>query len=237
MRIALPTCSNLPEWEEDDRPLHAALAERGVDVERPVWDDAGIDWSRYRACLIRTTWDYQEKREAFVAWARRVAELIAHDRAAGVCTGFPYTSLRLAPITPADMSVPEPESRVVPLDRPFRNEREPVTYEPRRTARHDVTQDAFLDIDAVPGERRGHARFLLDDDGRVAEWNAGHNVPNFFSPPGVDLGTAWAFSVFGSYGNDADDLDKCLQELSGVFAAETREWELEFGKKAVASAT
>ncbi len=74
MRIALPTCSNLPDWEVDDGALHAALANRSVDVERPVWDDSNIDWSRYRACLIRTTWDYQEKREAFVAWAQRVAE-------------------------------------------------------------------------------------------------------------------------------------------------------------------
>ena len=71
------------------------------------------------------------------------------------------------------MTVPEPDSRVVPLDRPFRTEREPVTYEPRRTARHDITQDTFIDIDVAPGERRGHARFLLDDQGRVAEWNAG----------------------------------------------------------------
>ena len=51
-------------------------------------------------------------------------------------TGFPYTSLGLTPITPAAMTVPEPDSRVVPLDRPLRTEREPVTYEPRRTARH-----------------------------------------------------------------------------------------------------
>ncbi len=75
MRVALPTCSKLPDWEVDDGPLHAALADRGVDVEHPVWDDARVDWSRYRGCLIRTTWDYQEKREAFVAWAKRVAEL------------------------------------------------------------------------------------------------------------------------------------------------------------------
>ena len=33
------------------------------------------------------------------------------------------------------MSVPEPDSRVVPLERPFRTEREPVTCEPRRSAR------------------------------------------------------------------------------------------------------
>ena len=53
--------------------LHEALARRGVEFERPVWNDAGVDWSRYLACLIRTTWDYQEQRDAFVAWAQRVS--------------------------------------------------------------------------------------------------------------------------------------------------------------------
>ena len=72
--IALPTCSNLPDWEVDDAPLHAALRARGVDVVRPVWDEPGFDWSSCDACLIRTTWDYQDKLSAYIAWARRVSE-------------------------------------------------------------------------------------------------------------------------------------------------------------------
>jgi len=31
-----------------------------------------VDWATFDAVLIRTTWDYQEKRDAFVAWAERV---------------------------------------------------------------------------------------------------------------------------------------------------------------------
>ena len=73
MLIALPTCTNLPAWEVDDRPLHDALASRGVEFVRPAWDDPAFDWSRCDACLIRTTWDYQERREEFLAWAERVA--------------------------------------------------------------------------------------------------------------------------------------------------------------------
>lgn len=73
MRIALATCSNLPAWEVDDAPFHRELVARGVALERPVWDDPAVEWGGYAACLIRTTWDYQEKREAFVAWADRVA--------------------------------------------------------------------------------------------------------------------------------------------------------------------
>jgi len=73
MLIALPSCANLPEWEVDDRPLHDALASRGVEIVRPAWDEAAFDWSRCDACLIRTTWDYQERLGDFLAWAARVA--------------------------------------------------------------------------------------------------------------------------------------------------------------------
>lgn len=73
MRVALPTCRSLPDWEVDDVPLHEALAEFGHEVVRPVWDDDSVDWAGFGACLIRTTWDYPDKRELFVAWADRVA--------------------------------------------------------------------------------------------------------------------------------------------------------------------
>lgn len=72
MRIALATCSNLPDWEVDDQPLHAALRRRGVEIAHPVWDDRAVPWEDFDACLIRTTWDYMEKREAFVLWAEDV---------------------------------------------------------------------------------------------------------------------------------------------------------------------
>ncbi|MCP3903159.1 MAG: hypothetical protein GY715_05930 [Planctomycetes bacterium] len=74
-RLALATCADLPDWEIDDRPLHEALSERGVVVERPAWSDDTVDWSDFDACLIRTTWDYQERRDEFLAWARTAASL------------------------------------------------------------------------------------------------------------------------------------------------------------------
>jgi hypothetical protein len=75
MRLALPTCSNLPSWEVDDRCLHTALTARGVAWSQPVWDDPAVRWGDFDAVLIRTTWDYQEKRARFVAWAAAVAEV------------------------------------------------------------------------------------------------------------------------------------------------------------------
>ena len=73
MQIALATCRNLPGWEKDDLPFHAALKSRGAAVHQPVWDDPTVDWSRFDATVVRTTWDYMEKREAYVSWADRVA--------------------------------------------------------------------------------------------------------------------------------------------------------------------
>lgn len=73
MRIALATCRNLPDWEVDDAPLHAALLRRGVDLTHPAWDDAEFEWHTCDAVLIRTTWDYQERRDEFLRWAGNVA--------------------------------------------------------------------------------------------------------------------------------------------------------------------
>jgi len=68
MKLALVTCTDLPGWERDDRPLHAELDARGIPYDQPAWD-ADVDWSTYDAALIRTTWDYMPRRDAFVAWA------------------------------------------------------------------------------------------------------------------------------------------------------------------------
>ena len=66
MRLALATCADLPDWEVDDRHLHAALQARGVPFDLPIWNDPAADWGAWDAVLIRTTWDYQEHRDAFL---------------------------------------------------------------------------------------------------------------------------------------------------------------------------
>lgn len=74
MRIGLATRADLPEWEVDDRFLHAALRELGVEFEQAIWTDRELDWSRFDAVLIRSTWDYADRRDEFVDWAERVAK-------------------------------------------------------------------------------------------------------------------------------------------------------------------
>ncbi len=54
--------------------MRAALEALGARVDAPPWD-AEVDWAAYDAVLIRTTWDYHERRAEFVAWSERVASV------------------------------------------------------------------------------------------------------------------------------------------------------------------
>jgi glutathione synthase/RimK-type ligase-like ATP-grasp enzyme len=40
-----------------------------------VWDDPRVDWSAARAVVIRSAWDSHLRRDAFLAWARKVGKL------------------------------------------------------------------------------------------------------------------------------------------------------------------
>jgi glutathione synthase/RimK-type ligase-like ATP-grasp enzyme len=74
-RVALATCAEFPDLYSDDDPLRAALAARGVTAEPAVWDDAAVDWAAYDLVVVRSAWDYFERRDSFVAWARSVPRL------------------------------------------------------------------------------------------------------------------------------------------------------------------
>ncbi len=75
MRIALATCAALPELDPDDRPLIAALAERGATADAVVWDDPSVAWGEYDMVVIRSTWDYAQRRTEFLAWAEQVSKV------------------------------------------------------------------------------------------------------------------------------------------------------------------
>ena len=66
-----PPASDMPdgeEWAGTDFLL-PALAERGLDARWVVWDDPDVDWSE-GLVAVRSTWDYERRREEFLAWAR-----------------------------------------------------------------------------------------------------------------------------------------------------------------------
>ena len=71
-RIAIATCAEYEELKVDDRLLGEALEARGAEARSVVWDAEGPDWSEFDLCLVRSTWDYHDKHEEFLAWCRRV---------------------------------------------------------------------------------------------------------------------------------------------------------------------
>jgi len=52
-----------------------ALSAAGYTIEATPWDDEDIDWIRYRAVVIRSTWNYHLHPTAFRAWLHRLKKL------------------------------------------------------------------------------------------------------------------------------------------------------------------
>ena len=74
MDVALATYSLLPGGADWDRPVVTALEEAGTRVAYEAWDDPAVDWSAYDLVLIRSVYDYSQRRDEFVAWSQRVGE-------------------------------------------------------------------------------------------------------------------------------------------------------------------
>jgi glutathione synthase/RimK-type ligase-like ATP-grasp enzyme len=69
--IALVSARVARGLDEDERPLTEALRSLGAAVEVADWDDPGVDWGVFELALLRSTWDYAERIEAFLEWAQR----------------------------------------------------------------------------------------------------------------------------------------------------------------------
>jgi O-ureido-D-serine cyclo-ligase len=72
-RIALVSAREALALDEDMPPLVAALRAAGVQVGTPAWDDPDEDWVGFDAAVLRSTWDYVERIEEFLAWAEHCA--------------------------------------------------------------------------------------------------------------------------------------------------------------------
>jgi glutathione synthase/RimK-type ligase-like ATP-grasp enzyme len=69
--IALVTCADFPTGH-DEESVERALEQLGQSFEWVVWDVASVDWSRFRVAVVRSTWDYTPKADAFREWLARV---------------------------------------------------------------------------------------------------------------------------------------------------------------------
>ena len=71
--VALVSARAARGLDEDMPPLLAAFAAAGAHAEIADWDDATVDWARFDVALLRSAWDYAERRGEFLAWAERTA--------------------------------------------------------------------------------------------------------------------------------------------------------------------
>lgn len=62
------------EWAGTDHLL-PALRERGIEGRWVVWDDPAVDWSQHLVA-VRSTWDYEQRREDFLAWAASLPRVL-----------------------------------------------------------------------------------------------------------------------------------------------------------------
>jgi hypothetical protein len=59
----------MPDGFEPDRGLKTELETAGARVEDVSWDDPGADWSAFDVVVVRSTFDYSQRRDEFLAWA------------------------------------------------------------------------------------------------------------------------------------------------------------------------
>lgn len=73
-RIGFVTYAGAPDLTEDDRLVIEPLRHLGWSVDPLVWDDSSVDWTRYPALVLRSTWDYHKKAEDFSGWLGRIED-------------------------------------------------------------------------------------------------------------------------------------------------------------------
>jgi glutathione synthase/RimK-type ligase-like ATP-grasp enzyme len=73
VQVALVTALEARDLDPDMAPLTTALRAAGAAVSMPCWHDPEIDWSRYDVALLRSTWDYVDRIDEFLAWCDHCA--------------------------------------------------------------------------------------------------------------------------------------------------------------------
>lgn len=68
MRLAFATHRALPQLSDDDRAGASELRQQGVAVEGAVWDSPLVDWARYDAVVLRSTWDCHDRPAQYAGW-------------------------------------------------------------------------------------------------------------------------------------------------------------------------
>ncbi len=70
-RIALVTTVTMPVPDADELLLMPHLPEATL----AAWDDPAVDWAAFDLAIIRSTWNYHDHLDEFLAWATRTAHV------------------------------------------------------------------------------------------------------------------------------------------------------------------
>lgn len=80
MTIAFVSAAPFRDLDDDLPLLLDAATHRGIEAEIANWDDPAVDWSAYDSVIVRSCWDYINRRDEFLAWAASVPNLHnSHD--------------------------------------------------------------------------------------------------------------------------------------------------------------
>ncbi|MEU7525387.1 hypothetical protein AB0A74_06625 [Saccharothrix sp. NPDC042600] len=71
VKVLLASCASLPTGDGDDDALVGALADVGVDAAWSVWGSG----ETADLVVLRSTWDYTDRRDEFLAWCASVPVL------------------------------------------------------------------------------------------------------------------------------------------------------------------
>ena len=75
--IVLATASRLPHPDQESASLATVLCGAGMPAEVWAWDEPGLPWDAPKVVILRSTWNYIDHLDAFLAWTRRVEKSTA----------------------------------------------------------------------------------------------------------------------------------------------------------------
>ncbi|MFK7739794.1 MAG: RimK family alpha-L-glutamate ligase [Planctomycetota bacterium] len=70
--VVFATCLEQPDLQPDDVPIAAALQQRGARVVAAAWNGPFAPFAAADLVAVRSTWDYQQAPDAFLAWLDRL---------------------------------------------------------------------------------------------------------------------------------------------------------------------
>ena len=74
-RVAVATFAR-GDLDLDGPVLMHELARAGVEAHWCAWDDDSVAWDSFDLVVLRSTWDYTNDLDAFLAWAKQVPRLV-----------------------------------------------------------------------------------------------------------------------------------------------------------------